>query len=362
MPARRHRRLVPLAALTVVLSGCGGTALPPHDAAPRVQAATNTPAQPSARLGEAEVVIAISIDGLNPTALRRLGRAGAPAIHRMRRQGASTLNARTERELTRTLPNHTGMLTGRPVGGPDGHRVTFNEDNGAILAATAGHYVAGVFDVVHDHGGRTAFYASKDKFDFLARSWDRAHGAADTTGADNGRDKLDRYVVDRERVNVSRLVARLGGTPDTFSFVHLAGPDTAGHAQGFMSPAYLKAVRVADRQVGRILRAVRGDAALRGRTAVVLTSDHGGRGSDHSDPTKASHYRVPFVAWGVGVASGADLYALNGESRARPGKRRTTYAGVQPIRNAEVAGVVTTLLGLPDVPGSVIPRRRLLIS
>ncbi len=66
--------------------------------------------------------------------------------------------------------------------------------------------------------------------------------------------------------------------------------------------------------------------------------------------------------WGAGVAAGADLYALNAERRARPGRRRTTYAGTQPVRNGEVANLVTSLLGLPDVPGSVFGRQHLLVS
>ena len=60
-------------------------------------------------------VVAISVDGLNPRAIRVLGRSRTPNFHRMMRQGASTLNARTARELTLTLPNHTGMLTGRRI-------------------------------------------------------------------------------------------------------------------------------------------------------------------------------------------------------------------------------------------------------
>ena len=32
-------------------------------------------------------------------------------------------------------------------------------------------YVPGVFDVVHDGGRSTGFYATKDKFNFLIRSW-----------------------------------------------------------------------------------------------------------------------------------------------------------------------------------------------
>ena len=57
-------------------------------------------------------VVAISVDGLNPKAITKLGRSGAPNFYRLMREGASTLNARTAREQTRTLPNHTGMLTG----------------------------------------------------------------------------------------------------------------------------------------------------------------------------------------------------------------------------------------------------------
>lgn len=361
MHLTRSLLAVVLAALTP-LSACGalaGTSSAPSPAAP--QARLSSARAPSAD-DAVDVVVAISVDGLNPTAIRRLGPEGAPALHRMLQGGAGTLNARTDRALTRTLPNHTDMLTGRPARGSAGHGVTFNEDNGSILPATAGEYVAGAFDVVHDHGGRTAFYASKDKFDLLDRSWDAAHGAVDKVGADDGRDKLDRYVVDDEADNVSRLLARLRTRPDDFSFLHLAQPDTAGHASGFMSSAYLAAVQAADRQVGRVLDTVRADPDLRAHTTVVLTADHGGRGPSHSDPTKAYDYTVPFLAWGVGVARGADLYDLNDGLRARPGIRRTSYGGVQPVRNGELANVVTELLDLPQVPGSVFGRPPLLLS
>src|SRR5688500_9499159 len=60
-------------------------------------------------------VIAISIDGLNPDAIQELGKSRTPAFHRFMREGAYTLNARTVREQTHTLPNHIAMLTGRRV-------------------------------------------------------------------------------------------------------------------------------------------------------------------------------------------------------------------------------------------------------
>ena len=161
---------------------------------------------------------------------------------------------------------------------------------------------------------------------------------------------------------MGRLVARLRTSPDELSFLHLAQPDTAGHASGFMSPAYLDAVRAADAQVGRILAAIRADADLRAHVAVVLTADHGGRGPSHADPTAASDYRVPFLVWGPGVARGADLYDLNPDRRRPPGAERTSYGGRQPARNGEVANLVTDLLDLPDVPGSVFNRRHLLVS
>jgi hypothetical protein len=112
--------------------------------------------------GEATRVLAISVDGLNVEALERLGHGGAPNFHRLIEEGASTLNARTEREQTITLPNHTGMLTGRRIDDrKGGHGVTFNSDTGSTVHRAAHHYVASMFDVVHDRGGSTAVFSAK---------------------------------------------------------------------------------------------------------------------------------------------------------------------------------------------------------
>ncbi len=303
-----------------------------------------------------KIVVAISVDGLNTNALGALGPSQTPGFERLRKQGATTLRARTARELTITLPNHTGMMTGRRVSGTGGHRVVFNDDNGETLRSTAGHYVAGIFDVAHDRGRSTALYTSKDKFVFLERSWDAEHGARDRVGVDNGRDKLDRFELDEPDRLVTDLVDRLRTDPDDLSFLHLALPDAAGHEYGWMSPEYLEAVRRTDTQILTVLRAIAGDPWLKGHAVVVLTADHGGKpgAKSHSDQTLRLNYRIPFMVWGTGVARGVGLYGLN-PARKLPGTSRPSYAGKQPIRNLDVAGLVTSLLGLSSVPGQ-LPR------
>jgi hypothetical protein len=334
-----------------------------------VAALTTTTSEKSAGAASADNrvrrVVAISVDGLAASAVRDLGRAGTPALHRMIAHGASTLNARTLRESTSTLPNHTGMLTGRRVRvSAGGHGVDFNGDNGGTVHGAAGEHVDSVFSTVHDRGGSTAFYSGKTKFDFLDRSWDAGHGGDDPVGVDQGPDKIDRYVYteDTDRL-VTRMLGQLRRNPATFTFLHLRLPDAAGHRYGYLGRRYLRAVRRTDALVGRVLTTIGRRPALRRHTVVVLTADHGGHAGagsrSHSDPTRLGHYRIPFLVWGASVARGVDLYDRN-HDRRRPGTRRTTYAGRQPVRNAEVANLVTDLLDLPAVPGSRLNARRTL--
>ncbi len=281
-------------------------------------------------------VLAISVDGLNPQAIRRLGAHGTPNLHRLMRGGASTLNARTEYERTETLPNHTGMVTGRRIrASAGGHGVTWNDDrrSPATVQAAAGHPVSSVFEQVHRLGGSSALFASKTKFSLWKRSWPAA---------------LDRTVI---RPNNKRLVKALRAdytTPRAFRFLHLSAPDVVGHAKGYMGRAYLRQVRATDAQLGKVLATVQRRSP---GTIVVLTSDHGGLGHSHKIADKRVNYTVPFMVWGPGITK-ANLYRINPGYRA-PGKKRVGYrAARQPVRNGDLANLSLYLLGLAPVPGS----------
>lgn len=295
------------------------------------------------------IVIAISVDGLNPRAIAALG-AAVPSFRRLAVEGASTRNARTAYEQTDTLPNHASMLTGRPIDGPAGHHLTFNRDDGSWLEALNTGYVPGIFDVAHDNGLTTALYTSKAKFRVLIRSWDANHGAADVTGKDDGHDKLDTALLRRSSAPLVRsLIHGLRSAPTNLSFLHLAEPDLVGHQSGFMGPEYLDAVVEVDHFLGRILTAVSARPELRDRTTVIVTADHGGDGVGHRMPDDPDNYTIPFYVWGVGVAAGADLYALN-PARADPAGSRPGYHAPQPIRNLDLAQLSLSLLGLPGLP------------
>lgn len=288
-------------------------------------------------------VLIISIDGLSSGALTRLGRRGTPHLHRMMRQGACTLNARTEVEQTETLPNHIGMVTGRRIDAArGGHGVTWNDDRTqpATVQEAAGHGVDSIYSMAERHGLDGALYSAKAKFRLLRRSW--------PAGVDRAviRDKRNRAVV-----SAARRDLRSGGYD--LALLHISLPDMAGHDQGWMTAPYLQAVRRSDRLVGSVLTTVSDSPRLARDITVLVTSDHGGppgsRG--HADAHRRSNFRIPFLMWGRGVSRGADLYDLSPEL-ADPGTDRVGYEGPQPVRNGFVANAAAELLGLPVVHGS----------
>lgn len=354
-----HRRPLLILIVVVVLL-CSGIALglawnhlnrrAPAPPDPPLATPTATASPTSA---VAPVVVAISIDGLNPEALTRLGREDLPVFHRLIDEGASTLNARTAYELTVTLPNHTGMLTGRGILDPHGHDLQVNSDPGNALADGHGSYIAGMFDVAHDHGLSTALFAQKAKFAYFTRSWDDTHGAEDVSGGDDGRDKIDIDLTEEDAPVVDGVRDALEHDRADLIFLHLRAADKAGHAHGWLGPEYLDAVRSIDDDLGRILQVIDASDDLTNRATILLTADHGGPEGlkKHSQMDLVANYRIPFIAWGRAVAQGADLYALN-VGRQDPGTTRPDYSGDQPIRNLDIESTALGLLGLSGLDGT----------
>ena len=318
--------------------------------------------------GSVEHVVHISIDGLNALLLEQL-LANDPAgdfvnLQRFVDEGATTLNARADYDLTKTLPNHVTMVTGRPVLQPAGqpnttHHGWFQNDDPEPNETlhNAGNpnldYIASTFDVAHDHGLSVALFVSKDKLVLFERSYDADSGAPDTVGADDGTDKIDLY---REEILIHPVfLAEMALQQFDYAFLHYRDPDSAGHASGWGSAGWNDAVRLVDDWLGELFLLVEGEPGLAGATAIVLTGDHGGTGTSHADSTQPDNYTVPFFVWGPGVAPGTDLYTLTAGRRADPGAGRPDYdAPIQPIRNGDGANLALELLGLPPVPGSTI--------
>lgn len=268
------------------------------------------------------------------------------------------------------MPNHCTIVTGRPVLQPAGQPDTVHHgyNNNMPGADDTIHldgnsnvpYKASVFDVVHDHGLSTAFYAGKTRLSICARSYDGANGAPDTVGEDNGRAKIDFVqIVDRIAASnlVSALLTNLDTAPHRYSFLHLTDPDSTGHSAGWGTAAWSNTVRQVDRQLGRILAAIQSNPSLSNHTAVLLSADHGGGGftaRNHTEPEYLTNYTIPFFVWGPGIPAGVDAYLLFG-NRADPGTNRLDYSATsQPLRDGDVANVALALLDLPPIPGSTL--------
>ena len=326
-------------------------------------------AGPAEELAGIQYVIFFSIDGLAPRYLTKLVADGElPTFRRLEAEGAWTHNARCDYTFSVTLPNHTSMFTGRPVsaveGMPDTTQHGYTSNSYPAPDATlhnsgnpALSYIASAFDVAHDFGLKTCFYAGKDKFVLFTNSYDEDSGAADEIGADNGRAKLDVTQIaegDSPRLFES-LLSEMSGEPCNLAFLHVTDTDPGGHATGWGSAAWLDIVRRVDGWLGRVYSLVTTDDTLRGRTAILLTADHGGHGYGHSNALDPYNYAVPFYVWAPGISGGTDLYSLVPDTRFDPGDTRPSYADEhQPIRNGDIGNLALDLLHLPAIPGSLM--------
>ena len=188
------------------------------------------------------------------------------------------------------------------------------------------------------------------------------------SGIDGG-PKIDAYVLDGNYLHnpsqvpfpyVTNYLDAMRDSPFHFSLFHFAGPDSAGHAAGWGSDAQKTAIEAVDAELGRIFELVENEAALAGKTVLLLTSDHGGGGGwthGHTLPTHKDNFTIPFYVWGPGVTKG-DLYDLNATTRTAPdATANPAYSNdtaSMPIRNGTVANLALSLLQLPPVPGSWI--------
>jgi hypothetical protein len=312
-------------------------------------------------------VIHISVDGLRGDFLKSRIENDPELYSNFKRfvdEGATTFNARTEYTHTTTLPNHTSMVTGRPVSRPTDAPTTIH--HGYTSNSTPGvsdtlhndgnpnlSYVASTFDVAHDNGLKTALYAGKTKFSIYDQSYNATTGALDVTGEDNGRDKIDFYT--SHPLAHDMFLAALGEEHFEYSFLHYLHPDGAGHSEGWGSESWNAIVQFVDDHLGSVMDYVQSDPELANDTVLILTADHGGSGTGHSSASSATNYTIPLLVWGAGVAPGVDLYTLNPTTRTDPGTSRPDYnAAEQPIRNGDSGNLALGLLGLGAVPGSSI--------
>ena len=199
-------------------------------------------------------VVLFVIDGLRPDGLKA---AQTPHIDGLYHGGCYTYHARTVMPSA-TLPCHTSMFRGVP---PERHGITTNTWIPQVRP------VPSVIDVVHSAGLRTcSFY-----------NWEPLRDLSDPGSLDLScfMNNCDRPEGDLELAD--QATASLNADDGSgFAFVYLGHTDIAGHNHGWMSDPYLRAVENADRAIGLVLAAL--DA---GRTAIIVTSDHGGHGRTH---------------------------------------------------------------------------------
>jgi len=93
------------------------------------------------------------------------------------------------------------------------------------------------------------------------------------------------------------------------TFIHLDNVDHEGHAHGWYSPEYYKAVEAADGYLGQVLDMV--DAlSARESTFILVTSDHGGTNHGHGKNSLAE-IQIPWILAGPGVAPGRIASLVN---------------------------------------------------
>jgi hypothetical protein len=243
---------------------------------PEVAARTVRAVEPAAKR-----VLLVSIDGLRADALERWR---PPTLARLASEGAWTVSARTVAPAL-TVPAHLSLLSGVA---PKSHGVW--SDDLEFTPAMAS------LDPLFRHAGRSGLQAHA--FMSLEGPLARFEDALQCKLA-FGLDSLTLVAPDAGLL----AGAAMGSIRDSeveMVFLHIPDPDLAGHAHGFGSAEYGRAVMRADSALARVARETDEE------TLLIVVSDHGGGGAfgTHLHGSSADEDTlIPMILWGKRVTS-----------------------------------------------------------
>ncbi len=234
-------------------------------------------------------VVVVGVDGMSPAGIRA---ASTPNLDAMMARGAYTMTARAVMP-TSSSPNWASMIMGA---GPEQHGVTSNDWQPdqfdiAPVAVGPGGIFPTIFSALREQRPKSHLAVFYDWSGFgRLFEHDAVDWSADTKGPNVTTQRAAEYIVEHK---------------PALTFIHLDHVDHAGHGHGWGSPEYLRAVEEADRYVGAIEKAIDESGASKS-TILLVTSDHGGKGTHHGGATM-EEIEIPWMVAGPGVVENHEI-------------------------------------------------------
>ncbi len=226
-----------------------------------------------------EKVLLISVDGMRPDSLEKCDH---PFIEELKRNGSFTLKGRTVMPSV-TLPCHMSMFHSVP---PQRHGIADNVYTPQVRP------VIGLCEQLRLHQKTSSFFYNWQELRDLARPGSLAYSSF-ISGSDHTFEASNDLLTDQ-------AVAYINEYAPDFTFLYLGLVDEIGHRHGWMSPAYIDAVRSSFVCIEKIVR------SIPEQYTVIVTSDHGGHDRTHGTD-KPEDMTIPFFIKGPNVAAGKQL-------------------------------------------------------
>nr|XP_054748696.1 GPI ethanolamine phosphate transferase 1-like [Lytechinus pictus] len=250
---------------------------------------------------------------------------------------------------TESRPGHVAIIAG------------FYEDVSAVTKGWQENPVE--FDSVFNESRFTWSWGSPDILPMFAKGASGDHVFIHTYPpesedfADSDASKLDTWVFDKVKEFLTKakedpsLRSKLNSNR-VILFLHLLGIDTNGHAHKPYSTEYLENIALVDSGIKEIVGLLEDTFDHDGKTAYLLTSDHGmtdwgSHGASHPDETL-----TPLLSWGAGIREAR--YATN-QHFQDTFLQDWDLEDVErhDVNQADIAPLMSSLIGVPFPLNSV---------
>ncbi len=219
----------------------------------------------------------ILVDGMRPDAL-----SGQPLAQQIMQKASYTMRAKTVMP-SKTLPCIMSLFHSID---PGRHGITTNVHTPQVRP------IDGLCEVLHKNKKTSAFFYNWEELRDIARPGSLTYSFF-CSGNDVGYDKANNKVTDA-------AIVHLHNNETDFTFLYLGYTDMAGHAYGWMSEGYMKAMDNSWDNIERVLKALPDDYA------VIITADHGGHDRMHGLDIPED-MTIPLMLLGKGFAPGNEI-------------------------------------------------------